>query len=307
MGLIRKIFGATFLIFVVALLGFYWFVPTETFIYDVEPYNHNFTLNKSESARIQFYPAMRFPDRNISYKISEKCILKKKNEAELALEILENRTILSFHEVSEEADISVECDEKIRIEEDFFVAGEGGPVKVTRTKNFNVIHEGAILLIRSLKCERPNVAIHEFLHALGFNHSDNPNNVMYRVARCGQTMGDDIPRIINETYSEDPQPDLAFENVSATMQGRYLDVNVSVKNHGLKPSGKATIKITSGGDLIKEIEFEEADVGHGRILQLRNLFVIKPVVEEIEFFIDAGFSELNKKNNKRKLKRSKKD
>lgn len=307
MGFIRKIFGAAFLILVVALLGFYWFVPTETFVYDVDPGNHDFVLNKSEPSRMQFYPAMRFPDRNISYQISEKCILKKKNEAELALEILENRTILSFHEVRKGADVSVECDEKIRIEEDFFVAGEGGPVKVTRTKNFNVIHGGAVLLIRSLRCERPNVAIHEFLHALGFNHSDNPNNVMYRVARCEQTMGEDIPRIINETYSADPEPDLAFENVSAEMQGRYLNVNLSVKNHGLKPSGRATIRITSDEYVIKEIEFEEAEIGRGRILQLRNVPVIKLNVEEIEFFIDAEFDELNKKNNERKLKRSKKD
>ena len=126
MGWVKIVFGLLFTIIVIVLLVFYWFVPTEIFVYNIEePNNYNFTLENLESAEIQFYPNMRFPDKNISYKISDKCTLKKKNDAEFALEILENKTILNFYNVSADEEISVECEEKIKINEDFFVAGRG--------------------------------------------------------------------------------------------------------------------------------------------------------------------------------------
>ena len=183
--------------------------------------------------------------------------------------------------------------------------GEGGPVKITRTDNFNVIHQGAILLIRESKCERPNIAIHEFLHALGFDHSTNPNNIMYGFVRCEQTVGEDISRTINEIYSVPPQPDLTFGNISAIVHGVYLDINMTVKNNGLKRSENTTIKIQSEEDIIKKIDLQGIDIGHGLTFKLDNILVAKLNVEEIKFTIDSEFDELNKKNNKRILKRNK--
>ncbi|GAI14097.1 unnamed protein product, partial [marine sediment metagenome] len=49
-------------------------------------------------------------------------------------------------------------------------------------------------------------------------------------------------------------PDLSFENVSAVMNGRYLDTNMSIRNNGLKDSEKTKIEIYADGKLVKEIE-----------------------------------------------------
>ena len=62
------------------------------------------------------------------------------------------------------------------MKEGLFIAGEGGPSNITKSGDFSVITHGSILLIKESKCERPNIAIHELLHALGFDHSENPNN-----------------------------------------------------------------------------------------------------------------------------------
>jgi len=137
---------------------------------------------------------------------------------------------------------------------------------------------------------------------LGFVHSENPQNIMYRISRCNQTIGNDTIDLIDTLYSYPTYPDLSFENVSAVMHGRYLDAEINIRNNGLIKSEKAKVIISSGGSVINEFDLDSLDVGYGRSFVMKNIFVKKLSVDELEFTIDASFNELKKENNKVILK-----
>ncbi len=296
MGL-KTFLSLLFILFAILLLIFYWFVPFETIEFGSTSGNYNFSLNASKTETIQFYPNMRYPVSEISYKIHG-CPLQKKDDMKRAFEIISNKTILDFYSAEFNEEISVTCDSKNKIEEGLFIAGEGGPTNITKGEIFNVILHGKILLIRESKCERPNIALHELLHALGFNHSNNPNNIMFPVSKCKQTIGEDISKLINELYSVQSYPDLSFENVSAVMHGRYLDTNVSIRNDGLKDSEKTNLEIYADGKFVKEIDLDILKIGYKRIIKLSNIWVKTTNVQKLEFFINSSFSELEKNNNR---------
>jgi len=178
-----------------------------------------------------------------------------------------------------------------------FIAGEGGPSNITQTDNFNVIKNGMILLIRPSECENPNVALHELIHALGFTHSENPNNIMYNISNCKQTLGEDIPQMINLLYGYPSQPDLSFENSSASMKGKYLDVTISVRNNGLIDSPPAKIIVYADESIVQETTLDSLEVGSGKIITLTNIWVKQISVSKIKFVINASFEELDKSDN----------
>ena len=296
----KSVLAAFIAIFLVLLLFFYWIFPLDTIDFGTTgSRNSNFTLNATGAdgnQEMQFYPNLRYPDKDISYKIEE-CNLQKKDEMQRAFDIIENITVLNFYSVDSNEEISVTCDEKTRFEGDLFIAGEGGPINITQTENFNVIHQGAITLIRESKCENPNVGTHELLHALGFTHSENSNNIMYPVSKCSQTIGQDIPEQIDWLYSFPSLPDLAFENVSATMSGRYLDLTLVIQNQGLSDSQEGIIEVYADGKRVKEFELDPLAIGHGRIVTITNIFIFQKSIDELKFLIKTDFEELEKGNN----------
>ncbi len=290
----KNAFSIIFMLLVVGLLVFYWFIPfgeREFF----SSGNSNFTIGNTSSG-MQYYENMRFPSSEISYRI-ENCPLQKEEDMERGFDIIDNLTLLDFYPVSSEEEIFVTCTSKDRIEEGLFIAGEGGPVDVRQAGNFNVIFYGEILLIKDSQCSKPNVAIHELLHVLGFNHSENSNNIMYPISKCSQTIGDDIPQLLNELYSVQSYPDLSVANASAVMHGKYLDANFTVRNDGLKDSEKAMIKIYADDKQVKEFELEAIKIGYARVFTLSNLIIPQFNVEKIEFLVETDFNELSKENN----------
>ena len=297
----KTILSLIFFLIVVVLLVFYWFVPFEEIEFKVSPKNTNFTVNTSAGESMQFYENMRYPSSDISYRIRD-CNLEKSDEMITAFKILEDQTILNFFPVTTNEEISISCEEKAKVEGGLFIAGEGGPVNITRSENFNVIHKGSILLIKESKCEEPNIGIHELLHVLGFDHSSNPDNIMYEVSKCNQRIGQDTINLLNSLYSFPSQPDLSFENVSASMKGRYIDLNMTIRNNGLKDSPNTSILIYADNKTLKEVEFGALEIGSGRILTLTNIFVLQRDINELEFVIDSNFKELNKVNNRIVLK-----
>ena len=297
-GKLKIFLSFLFFIFAVSMIFIYWFIPfsiNEFRIKDSE--NGNFSLGLSNLKGMQFYPNMRYSDSKISYKIGN-CPLQKKESMGRAFEIISNLTILEFYPKFSDEEISVTCENKNKIEEMFFIAGEGGPINVTSTKNFNVIFGGKILLIRENMCPKPNVGIHELLHSLGFDHSQNPDNIMYNISSCGQIIGDDIINLINSLYSTPSLPDLDFENVSAVMNGKYLDANISIRNNGLKSSENFSLAIYADEKFIEEINFDGLEIGYGRTVSLHNLWIPKINIENLEFLINYNFNEPNKNNNK---------
>lgn len=295
----KIVFSLIFFILVIVLLVFYWFLPIGELIeFKVSgPEHANFTLNASLGQDMQFYENMRYQNPNISYRI-DSCPLPREDEMKRAFNFLETRTILNFYKVNEGEEISVTCEDSVRGEKGLFIAGEGGVTNVTVTKNFNVIFNGMVLLIRETKCPNPIVGTHELLHALGFDHSDNPNNIMYPTVNCKQTIGDDLVDYIDWIYSFPTLPDLSFENTSASMKGGYLGFVMSIRNHGLKNSENSTLIIYADNKSIKEFEVESIPIGSGRMITLSNIFIMQRNIEELALFIKYDFEELNKDNNR---------
>lgn len=290
----KEISGIVLIFLIIIFLIIYWFVPFQDIELNLEPTNSNFSV--TNYSKMQFYENMRYPSNKISYKIYD-CPLSKKSNMEEAFSILEGLTILDFYSVESGEEISVTCDDTTKVEEGLFIAGEGGPTNITIAGNFNVIHAGKILLIRESECVTPNVALHELLHALGFDHSENKNNIMYEVSNCKQTIGDDIAMSINTLYSIEALPDLAFEEVNISLNGKYLDANLSVRNNGLKYSQEAKIIIYADDKEIKQVELGPLDIGYGRKISLSNVWITKINIHQIKFVIDANFVEIDKSNN----------
>jgi hypothetical protein len=298
---LKSFFGLIFFIIVILLLVVYWFVPLSTKEFILTSGGFGSHSGNFSNSSTQFYPNMRFPDSRISYKISD-CPLQKRDDMLKAFDIMANLSILKFYSVDADEEINVVCDSHAKIEGGLFIAGEGGPLNITQAGDFYVISKGKILLLKESSCPEPNIAIHELLHVLGFDHVNNPDDIMYPVSMCDQIINPKVIATINDLYLVPSQPDLTFENISAIMKGKYLDVNMSVRNIGLNDSNSAQINIYADEKLVKELDLESLMIGHGRVITLTNVWVNKMSVDELIFEIVANFSELKKENNKIILK-----
>lgn len=292
-------------VIVLTSLIFFYILPIQKTNFGPSSGNYNFSIVGGDTldgvTKMQFYSNMRFPSNEISYKISNDCSLQKKNDMEQAFKILEGVTSLKFYPVVFGQEISVFCQEEDIINEGLFVAGEGGPTNITVAGEFNVILNGKILLIRDSSCATPNIAIHELLHVLGFDHSSNFNSIMFEITSCEQEIGDDIPQLINNLYSIPSLPDLTLQNVSASLNGRFLNANITITNSGLSGASSSKLLIYADGYQINEFDVDSLDIGYGRMITLTNLWVTQLSVSQIEVAVQYDFEELNKENNKIKL------
>ena len=100
-------------------------------------------------------------------------------------------------------------------QKDHFVAGEGGPTLVINTTVYAIILEGKIALYRHEICDEPQIALHELLHALGFDHNSNSKSIMYPITNCAQELDDYIVQTINQLYSVPSRGDLLIEEIDA--------------------------------------------------------------------------------------------
>src|SRR3989339_472749 len=129
----------------------------------------------------------------------------------------------------------------------------------------------------------------------------NRNNIMYNITNCDQTIGEDIVTLINELYSYPQYTDLAIENVSAYMHGRYLDTTINVRNNGLKESENTTILIYANNKIVNEIPIGTLDIGYGLSISMNNTWISVINVKTLDFLINSNSEELQKNNNKIRL------
>ena len=293
------------ILFLLLGLGIYvlWYnLPSQTSEFEDFEFEHHENVS---SQGIQFYPNMRYRDKEISYSIADSCDLSKRREVERAFSYLSQKTILKFSEL-ERGEIRVLCSNisPKPEEEGHFVAGEGGPSEVINTSVYSVILSGKVSLYRDIsknRCARPNVAIHEILHALGFDHNANKESIMYPVTECEQTLDQYIVDAINKLYSSDSLPDLVVEKVKATKNGQYLNFEAVVGNFGFKDSVNSSLVIYADGEKVKEFILEEIEIGTRKKLNVENVRIPRSATS-LKFEVVTREEELDKKNNDAEIK-----
>ena len=268
--------------------------------------NQNLSLTRDSIVlnSTQFYSNMRYPDRRISYTISSQCDSKKRNDMINAFTFLSQETVLTFYETNN-GEIIILCSDIAPAPEDkgHFIAGEGGPKEIIETGAYHVIFSGKIALYKDEKCNEPKIALHELLHALGFDHNSNPKSVLYPITSCDEQLDDYVINEINKLYSVDSLPDLAITDAKAEKTGRYLSLTVEISNEGLKDSSKFLLQIYADGKNIKELEVEGIQVGFRKIISVDNLR-ISSNTQEIDFAVNQieDSKEITNKNNEVELK-----
>lgn len=256
---------------------------------------------------VQFYPNMKFNHNNISYRIDVNCAQEKKERMKNALDIISSDLgLISFYQVSADPDIDIVCSGNPDVPQDgdYFVAGEGGAREIIQTGKYNIITNGLILLYENsrdtIKCDGPNVELHELMHVFGFNHSISKDSLMYPLLNsCDQVLDSSILDKLKELYSEENLADLYFDNISVIKKGRYLDFNITIKNSGDVDAENVNYSVLDDGELVDTREIGEIKYGAGVAIKVMNFKLIHKNPSEIIFDIDPSDSikESDKKNN----------
>src|SRR3989344_2181684 len=139
---------------------------------------NNKSYGQSNSNKLQSLENLRYPDSRISYRI-EPCLTPAKAAILKAINLLEEKTILDFYEVKTNENLLFTFESLNQKIEGRYLGGLGGIDEARLNERFKIIGHGRVILEKSEKCF--NVVLHETLHALGFCHSTNQNNIMYPV------------------------------------------------------------------------------------------------------------------------------
>ena len=288
-----------FIMIILLIMGIYVFwlnFPTNL---EYNTYVANATLYLPAKS-YQFYSNMRYVYRNITYQIAPECSTKKRENIRDAFKILEEQTVLRFFPVEKNGEIVFFCTNLPSEPESsgHFIAGEGGPTQIINTTNYAVILSGKVSLYRPEKCELPIIALHEILHALGFDHTSDKKSVMFPITDCEQDIDPFIINQINTLYEIDTASDIVITRVDAKAVGRYLDFEISVANHGLIDAHNVTLSLNAGSELIKTFPLEEIGLGQKKMLTVRNVHIPRNV-ENLTFSVavSSGEFELVYDNN----------
>ncbi len=284
------------------LLWLNW--PTETVLY--KPVTTESFQPKQVSVTSQFYPGMRYQSRMISYSVEPTCSEKKKSDAQRAMALLSEKSVLRFYEGFGDAELKILCSELASSpeQEDYFVAGEGGPTDIINTSLYYVIQSGKISLFRSEKCVEPKIALHEMLHALGFDHNQNSLSIMYPVTNCNQELDNFLIRDINRLYEAESIPDLSIIEINVNKTGRYLNFYIEIINRGLKDAEDVVLNISADENEVKEFELDDVGIGVKKSLDVQNLRMpanVKIIRFVVGYGLDGAGSELYGGNNNAEL------
>jgi hypothetical protein len=276
------------------LIGGSWFLWKNLPVGNTQylPYASNFTGGSQiYSNYSQFYLNMRYQHSNISYWVEPACGETKTNGIHQALGVLSMNTSLRFYLSNSSAEIRYICSKTSPTLEQasHYIAGEGGPLEIINASVYSIILSGEVDLYRTEKCDRPQVTLHETLHALGFNHNNNPSSIMYPVTDCNQEIDEYLIRDINNLYSAEALPDVAIESVKANKTEGYLNFNIVVSNLGLDIANGVKLNVYSDGSEIKE--FDLGDIGLGTRKSIAATGIRMPLSissDQIRFSLQVG-------------------
>lgn len=252
---------------------------------------------------MQFYSNMRYADATISFNIGRACDEKKTQDALNAFAILENGTLLQFYQVQGKGQVQILCSDIAPDSNDagHFIAGEGGPKEIIISGQFHVIKSGQVSLFKTDNCQTPNIATHEILHALGFDHNNTDSkSIMFPITSCSERVDKYIKDEINRLYSVPSLPDLAITNANATKNGPYLSFELGVENIGLRDIFDATLSIYNQNGKISNQDHSLGgiSIGEKKKLTVQNAMIPRDS-SEIRFIVSMGNSsdELSLDNN----------
>ena len=253
----------------------------------------------------QFYPNMRYPDKEISYSLSDSCDDNKKSSAREAFSIISRKTILNFKEKSGSAEIEILCSDisPTAEEKGHFVAGEGGPKDIFVSGPYYVITTGKVSLYRDDKCDAPQIATHEILHALGFDHNDNPESIMYPVTGCDEKIDDYIINEINRLYSIKSASDLVIVSANGQKSGKYVSFVVDVSNYGFIDALSVNLTLSNKNEKIKEFDLKSIPFGNSKKITVDNVVVPRDTTElNFKAYLTDNADEISLDNNEAVLK-----
>ena len=267
---------------------------------DFQSFNAELTANLSDKTN-QFYPNMRYPDKLITYSIGGSCTDSNKIEIMSALATLSSKTVLRFSE-KDNGEIKYFCSniQPSAEEEGHFIAGEGGPSEIINESVYFVILSGKVALYKPTNCDKPNVAIHETLHALGFDHTNKSSSIMYPITNCNQEIDQSISDEINRIYSIPSEADLLIESLDANIVGRYLNFNITVSNLGFKDADNAILKVYSEDKLVKDFSLNNIDFGTRKLLSV-SVMLVGSNSRNLKFEVYTSDGEISKTNNVKTL------
>jgi len=260
-------------------------------------------LNLPEQSR-QFYQNMRYRDRNISYELESVCGLTKWVNVKKAFEMISERTNLNFYISKENPEIMIYCSELPSEpgQENHFIAGEGGPTEIINTSLYAVILSGKISIYKEERCSEPKITLHEIFHALGFDHNNNSNSILYPITGCNEQIDGYLIDGLNRLYKTDSNPDIVIEKVTANRTGRYLNFEINITNRGLKDSQNATLHVYSDSLELGNFTLGGLEIGVKKTLDVQNLrisgfsnkitFIVKPAEGEGEISTGNDRAEL---------------
>jgi len=187
-------------------------------------------------------------------------------------------------------------------EENHFIAGEGGPSEIINATKYSVILSGRIALYRPETCPTPQISTHELLHALGFDHNNNPSSIMYPLTDCEQEIDESIIQTINSLYADPPYADLLIETALANKSGGYLNIDVTIANYGLSDVSNSSLILYADDKIVKEFQIGDFKIGTKRFLSATNIKIPRSV-SEVQFSIETPEDEISKSNNLVRIKK----
>lgn len=293
-----KFFGYIILIILTILLGIGLFITYNLYQESVNFESYSANLDSVPASSTQFYSTMRYRDRSISYYIENACGANKREDVVEAFSILSDVTVLDFYESSVEPEIRIVCS-SIAPEpeqENYFIAGEGGPTRILNNTISSIILEGKVSLYRSDSCDKPQIALHEILHAFGFDHNADRNSILFPVTDCDQTIDAYLIDDINSLYSVDSIPDILIEKLTANKTGKYLNFDIVIANRGYNDANEVKLEILSDDEKLDEFDLGDIGIATQKSLSVQNL-KIDSRVESILFILRTSDREISKDNN----------